>query len=298
MAGIKETIQVNVQGAMLGAQEGGFSFVNQIRNLPKWKRLIILITTILIIPGYLVARIGTEQYLSQKYGREALVAHAAFSTANDPVVGKMTIIRNPNNTYSGVALITNPNIDLAATGISYTATFENSSKQTIYTTTGTIYLLPNEKKYVVIPRIDSPSSGVTFGSIKLGEIKWQKKLNIPEVKLRASEPLLKDESNPLNFVAEGSIINDSPYQIGSARVVFLLYNDADEIIGVSQRDEFTLLPFGRRSYVQRWPGLYSSQVKKVQVIPVTNSLDPKNLTIDTQAVPSTNSNQNNGDEIF
>ena len=290
MAGLRETIQVNVQGAMLGAQEGGFSFINQFNSIPRWKRLIILIVAILIIPSYVGARIGTEQYLTQKYGRESLAAHAAFNTAQDPVIGKMTIIRNPNNSYSGVALITNPNVDLAAADITYTASFQNSSKQPVYNTNGTIYLLPNEKKYIVIPRIDNPSSGVTFGSVELGEVKWQKKLNIPEVKLRAPEPLLKEEVNPLTFVAEGSIINDSPYQISSARIVFLLYNEANEIIGVSQRDEFRLVPFGRRAYKQLWPGIYKDQVKKVQVIPVTNSLDPQNITIDTQAVPPSNTN--------
>lgn len=298
MAGLKETIQVNMQGAMLGAQEGGFSFVNQFNSLPRWKRIIILAVAILIVPGYLIARIGTEQYLAQQYGREALSAHAAFSTANDPVIGKMNIIRNPNNTYSGVVQITNPNLDLAATDIAYTATFESSNKQPLSSASGTMYLLPNEKKYLVFPRIDNPSSGVAFGSVKLSGVKWQKKLNIPEVKLRAPEPILKEETNPLTFIAEGSIINDSPYQIGSARIVFLLYNSSNEIIGVSQRDESKLLPFGRRAYKQLWPGFYTSQISKVQVIATANPLDPANLTIDTVPTSPTNSNTNTSNDFF
>jgi hypothetical protein len=295
MAGIKETIQVNLQGAILGAEEGGFSFVNQFNSLPNWKRIAILAVAILIVPGYLIVRIGTEQFLNQKYAREALSAHAAFTAAQNPVIGKMTIIRNPNNTYSAAVLVTNPNIDLAAEGITYTASFENGGKQAAYSTAGNIYLLPNEKKYIVFPKIDSTLGPVSSGSIKLGEIDWQRKLNIPEVKLRATEPLLYDEANPLTFFAEGSIINESPYQIGTARIVFLLFNDRNDIIGVSQRDESQLVPFGRRAYKQLWPGIYKSEVKKVQVIPVTNSLDPKNITIDTKAVPSNQNNNTNND---
>jgi hypothetical protein len=298
MASIKETLQVNAQGALLGVEEGGFSFANQFNNIPRWKRLLILAVAVLIIPGYIGARVGTEQYLNQKYAREALAAHPAFSTALDPVVGKMTIIRNPNNSYSGVVLITNPNIDLAATDIDYTVSFLNSNKQPVYTSTGTTYLLPNEKKYIVVPKVEGTSSGVASGSLSLAEVKWQKKLDIPEVKLRATEPISKEEVNPLMFVAEGSIINDSPYQIGSARIVFLLYNDANEIIGVSQRDEFRLLPFGRRAYKQLWPGLYASQVKKVQVIPTTNSLDPQNITIDTAPTAPANVNSNTNNDFF
>ncbi len=110
---------------------------------------------------------------------------------------------------------------------------------------------------------------------------WQKKLNLPNVKLRASEPLLYDESNPLTFIAEGSIINESPYEVASGRIVFLLLDDNNKIIGVSQRDEYKLLPFGRRAYKQLWPGLYKTQVKKVQVLPSTNILDPLNITTST-----------------
>jgi hypothetical protein len=280
MSGLKETVKVNLEEAVLVAEEGSFSFMSAIRSLPPLKRILVIGIAIAIVPVYLVCRIGTEQYLNQKYGRQALSAHAAFEISQNPVVGNMTIIRNPNNTFSGVVLVSNPNIDLAATNIPYTANFKDSSKEVVYSTTGTIYLLPNEKKYVVIPRIESTKGAVSSGELVLGEVNWQNKLNIPDVKLRAAEPVLYDESNPLTFIAEGSIINDSPYEIASARIVFLLFDETNRIIGVSQRDEYKLVPFGRRAYKQLWPGLYKDQVKKVQVLPVTNSLDPKNITIE------------------
>ncbi len=290
MAGIKETIEVNVQGAVLGVEETGFSFLGELRNLPDWKRNLILIVAISIVPLYLIARIGTEQFLAQKYGREALSAQSAFKLSQEPTVGDMVIIKNPNSTYSAAVLISNPNLDLAATGITYSATFEDSNKKTVYSTSNTLYLLPNEKKYLVFPKIESGSATVSSGSITLDNINWQKKLNIPEIKLRASEPIIYDEANPLTFIAEGSIINDSPYQIATARIVFLLYGENNELIGVSQRDEYKLVPYGRRAYKQLWPGLYRSQVKKIQVIPVTNSLDPQNVTVETNQAVNTNTN--------
>lgn len=281
MAGIKEKIQVNVQGALLGVQEKSFSFVREFKALPNWKRILILILAIAIIPMYLLLRFGTEQYLSVRYAREALSAHAAINVVQNPVVGNMSIIKNPNGSYSAVALVSNPNLDLAAEDISYNASFLDSEKRILSTEKGTIYLLPNEKKYLVFPKLTPTSVGIAGGTVKLGEVKWQKRLNIPEVKLRASEPLLYDEANPLTFIAEGSIINDSPFEIGSARIVFLLFDDNNKIIGVSQRDEFRLVPFGRRAYKQLWPGLYRSQVKKIQVLPVTNTLDSNNVTVTT-----------------
>lgn len=293
MSGLKESVEINVQGAILGIQEGGFAFTNEFKMMPPWKQRIIIFIIVAIVPAYLIARVGVEQYLNQIYGRQALSAHGAFDMAQNPVVGKMSVIQNPNGTYSGAVLITNPNLDLAATGITYTAAFQNSGRQTVYNNSGTIYLLPNEKKYVVFPKIEVPSGGaVSSGAIELGEVKWQKKLDIPEAKLRATEPLLYDESNPLTFIVEGSIINESPYRISSARIVYLLFDSSDNLIGVSQRDEYSLVPFGRRAYKQLWPGLYRSQVSRVQVIPVTNTLDPKNITTDpsVKEAPPTNVN--------
>lgn len=293
MSSIKDTIQVNTQGALLGLEESGFSFVNQFHALPQWKRILILVLVIGIIPGYLLARFGTEQYLARQYGRQALTAQAAFAVAQNPVIGDMQIIRNPNGSYSAAVLVTNPNIDLSANGITYSAKFLSSNKQTIATSSGTLFLLANEKKYLVFPRIENANTAVSSGTIKLDNLSWQKRLNVPEITLRASEPILYDESNPLNFIAEGSIINESPYQISAARIVFLLFDENNKIIGVSQRDESRLLPFGRRAYKQQWPGLYRSQVRKVQVIATTNTLDDGNITTSVQNTAPANTNTEN-----
>jgi hypothetical protein len=287
MPGLKESVKVNVEGAILGVEESGFSFINQFKAMPLWKQRLALSILIALLPLFFLARFGTEHYLVQKYGRQALSAHPSFDVAQSPVIGDMTIIKNPNDTYSAVIPITNPNLDLAASDISYSAVFKDSSQKIVYTTSGTLYLLPNEKKNVVFARLESPQGNISSGKIELTNVNWQKKLDIPEVKLRATEPMLYDESNPLMFVAEGSIINESPYRVGSARIVFLLYDASNRIIGVSQRDEYALVPFGRRAYKQLWPGIYKSQVKKVQVIPATNTLDPKNITTDPQNANTT-----------
>ncbi len=294
MAGLKETLQVNVEGAIVGVQEGGFSLAYQIKNMPNSKRIALLLIAIAIIPVYLFSRIGSEQYLTQQYARQALAAQPAFHAALTPAVGNMTIVRNPNDTYSGVVIVTNPNLDLAASGISYTATFQTSDNKSV-TSNGVMYLLPNEKKYVVFPKIESGSAAIASGKLELAEVKWQKKLKIPDVKLNATEPVMKDEANPLTFILDGSVVNNSPYKVAVANVVFLLYGDNNKIIGVSQRSEKALVPYGRRSYIQQWPGLYRSQVKSVRVIPTTNTLDPQNISVETNATPPTNVNANNSD---
>jgi hypothetical protein len=289
MTDIKDTLKVNTQEAILGVEQGGFNFVSEFRAMRKWRRVLTAALAIAIIPGFLLARYGTEQFLSRQYGQKALSAHSAFQASQDPVVGKMTVIRNPSGgNYSAVVQITNPNLDLSASDINYKASFESSGGVVVASSSGTTYLLPNEKKYLVFSRIDSGNSPILSGKISFQEINWQKRLNLPEVKLRATEPVLYDETSPQNFVAEGSVINESPYQVGSLRLVFLLYNSSGEIIGVSQRDENRVPPFGRRAYKQLWPGLARNQVSRVEIFATTNTLQPSNLSSD--AAPNTSPN--------
>lgn len=278
MPGLKENLQVQTQETILTAQQAGFSFKNSFQMMAKWKRVLVLTLVIALVPGYLLARFGIEQLLRLQYARQALVAHPGFSAATDPVIGAVTLIKNPTGNWSAYALVTNPNLDLAAEHLNYTVAFQTGNGREVYRTTGTTYLLPNEKRYIVIPRIESTEQ-LSSGTLTLGEVDWQKKLSIPEVSLKASEPITYEELNPLAFFAEGAVVNNSPYDLSAVRLVFLLFDQNNKTIGVSQRDEFTLPAFARRAYKQQWPGLYQADVRRVQVIVTTNTLDSQNIKI-------------------
>jgi hypothetical protein len=287
MPGLKEGLQVQTQETILAAEQAGFSFRDNFRVMTKWKRVMILAILIALVPGYLLARFGTEQLLRLQYARQALVAHPGFSTSTDPVIGAVTLIKNPTGNWSAYALVTNPNLDLATETLGYTMTFENGNGREVYSTTGTTYLLPNEKRYIVVPRIESTEQ-LSSATLTLGEVNWQKKLSIPEVSLKASEPITSEELNPLAFFAEGAVVNNSPYDLSAVRIVFLLFDQNNKAIGVSQRDEFTIPAFGRRAYKQQWPGLYQADVRKVQVIATTNTLDSTNVKIQGTGEGTTN----------
>lgn len=290
MSDLKESIQVNVQEVVLGLQEKSFNLLTEFRSWPKWKQIFLFVLCIAIPLVYLGARLGVEQYYTQQFARQALSAQAVFGFSQRPIFSKMQIIKNPNGTFSAVVQVSNPNLDLSANNIEYTAIFRTND--TPIEIKGTFFLLPNDKKYLVFPRLETSSSNVVSGEIKLTQqVDWQKRINVPDVNIKTSEPVLYDVSNPLSFVAEGSIVNSSPYDIRSVRIVFLIYDTKGQVIGVSQRDESTLLPFGRRAYKQQWPGVYRSQVGKIQVLPEVNTLEPNNLTIHPSSQASSNDKQ-------
>ncbi len=293
MVDLKETLKIQSESAVLGVEEAGFNAKNKILGLPPVKRFLVLVLLIGFIPALLLVRYGTEQIFGLQYGRAALSAHPSFAVAQDPVVGDVKIVSNPTGIYSAYVEVSNPNLDLAAPNITYSIDFTNGNGQIVRTATGNFYLLPNEKKTLIIPRIEATES-IAAGTILLGEVKWQKKISVTEVQLKVSEPILYEEVNPLTFVAEGSVINNSPYALGSVRLVFILYGNNNQVIGVSQRDEFSIPAFGRRAYKQLWPGLYRSDVSKVQVTAYTNTLDPQNITTENVAPTPTPENRNSG----
>ncbi len=297
MTDIKETIKVQSEAAVIGLEQAGVSAKNKLWDMPPVKRYLILGLIIGFIPALLLVRYGSEQIMGLRYARQALSAHPSFNAAQNPTVGAVKIVSNPTGIYSAYVEVTNPNLDLAAPAITYSIAFSNGSGQTIFTSTGSFYLLPDEKKTLVIPRIEA-SEAITTGTIKLGEVKWQKKISLPEVALKVSEPILYEETNPLTFVAEGSVINNSPYALGTVRLVFVLHGANNQVVGVSQRDEFRLPAFGRRAYKQLWPGLYQADVRKVQVTAYTNTLDPQNITTETVTPTPSQDDRNNSNPDF
>lgn len=300
MAGIKESLSVQVQSSTLALQESTITIRGAFQAMPPLKRTIVLFLLIVFIPLFLAVRYGGEKILSARYARVALSAHPSYAVTLSPIVGDVKLLLNPNGSYSAYAKITNRNLDLSATNISYKFTFQNASGETIHTVANTLYLLPNEEKNLVVPRIDAREpltrASLTIGGEQAG-IDWEKRISIPTVQLRVSEPTLTEDVNPLMLSAEGSVVNNSPYDLQAVRLVFFLYDDKNNVIGVSQRDEFTIPAFGRRAYKQTWPGLYKADVERVQVNAYTNTMDPQNLTVKNQATPTVDDRQDSNDRF-
>lgn len=286
MTDIKDTLQVQTESAVLGVQELAINIWNAYKAMPPLKQTIVAFLLITMIPAYIGVRVGVEKVDSARYARAALAAHPAFVSIENPVVGPVKIVKNANGTYSAFAEISNPNLDLSADGIPYDFSFKTNTGESAYTTSGTTYLLPNEKKYIVLPRIEVAGDSLASGSLTLGQVNWQKRIGLPQVELRVSEPTLYDESNPLTFIVEGAVVNSSPYDVQTIRLVFVLYDANDKVIGISSRDEYRVPAFGRRAYKQLWPGIYKRDVKKVQVMAYTNTMDLQNVVIEGRAVPT------------
>jgi hypothetical protein len=156
--------------------------------------------------------------------------------------------------------------------------FFNGSKQKIDGVTGVLSLSPNQDSYVIASRV-AVSEPIISATLEMHNLNWQKRSEIPNIRLITPEPDGYNSLNPLAFVTEGAVINQSPYRLSSVRLVFLLLDQSDAIIGAGDRLEFNLNPNERRAYVQQWPNIYEDQVARVIVKAETNVLDGNNVIL-------------------
>lgn len=279
---LKENLQIQTSGVVLGVQENAFRLKTWYESLFPWQRVLLIILLALMIPGFFTVRYGLELVMVRQYSQNALVAHPAYSSPEDIKQTKVSIIANPNNTFSAYALVENPNLDLASEELRYTFNFFNSSNQQVYTSSGVSYLLPNQKRWLVVPRVETLEV-LSRAELEIEDPAWQKRLSVPEVELKMNEPYTYQQESPLATITEGSVINNSPYSLRQVSLVVVLYGANNQVLAVSTREEYTLRPYERRAYIMQWPGINRSAVTKIGLEAYTNSLDPNNLTVsDTQ----------------
>lgn len=248
------------------------------QELPSLKRTILAVGLIAIIPSYFVTKYVSYGFWNFQYRNEYIAARPSFEQSQDVVVGKAHVLSTGANSYTAYAELENKNLDLAFNKAAYEFTFFNKEGAQVASSRGSLFMLPNSAKYIVVPRVISEDP-IVSASVTVNDVRWQKKALIPEITLRTPEPATYTSLNPLEFVAEGIVVNNSAYRLGQVRLVFLLYGKSGEIIGVSSRSEFTVLPSERRAYVQRWPNIYQDEVAKLEVFAETNALDGNNLIL-------------------
>jgi hypothetical protein len=290
MTQIQDRLKVLSGSAVIAGEESGLAAKSFFSSMARWQKVVFFAGLILIVPAYFAAYYGSQMVVSSRYEKDLLQPHAAFAQAKPLSATSVTVLKVNESQYAAYFQVTNNNLDLAAPSIPYTLDFFNTAGEKIYSSPGTFFLLPDQKKYVITPRIESREE-ITSAKLTITEVKWQKRLAIPRVSFKTPTPEISDQLiNPSQLVVEGSVVNDSPYTVKAIKISFLVYDRSGHVVGVSSRDEGNLVPFGRRAYKQNWPGLSATDIAKVEVSVDVNTLDPSNLIFSSsQAVPAADS---------
>lgn len=278
MSLLKDKLELDIQEAEAFAQKN----LSQFPPILVW---LIVSALLAVIPAYYISRSVSQKIWLARYQQGAIVGKPSFTNPQAPKISDVTLTTSGPNNFAAVVKISNQNLDLSINNVPYTFTFYNAQKQQIYQDQGTLFLLANQTKYITAPTF-TPNEPIVFADFQLPQtLPWQKRLSIPTVNFFTSLPQTFEQYSPLAFVAQGDFVNNSPYTLSKVRLTFVLFDHNQNIIGTSQRDEFTVTPFERRAYKQLWPNMTAGNLSRVDVTADTDTLDSSNLS-----APAVNSN--------
>ncbi len=272
MAFVKEKLELEVAEAELQTKKALSGFGSA-------QKRVFIFCLIMIIPAYIAIKETALHVDLGRYRKDELAAMPAFQNPQAPQISNINITEAGAGIYSVAAQITNKNLTLSLDKVSYDFLLFNAQNQQVGSSQATLYLLPGETKYLILPNFQTTET-ITGAQIQFPQnLPWQKRLNIPTVSLSASTPAASNQQNPPAFVVQGTVYNNSPYQLNEVDIGFILRDAAGKIIAASTRTEFTFEPFERRAYVQLWPNVYTTAVTTVNVYPETDVLDNSNITL-------------------
>ncbi len=274
MSLFKDKVELEIQEAELFAQKN-------LTQFPPALIWVVVIAFLAIIPAYYISKSMSQKTWLARYQQGAIMAKPSFTNPQAPKISLVTLTTSGPEDFGAVVQISNQNLDLSLDNVPFSFTFYNAQKQQIYQYQDKLFLLPNQTKYITAPTF-SPSGQISYADFNLPQtLPWQKRLSIPTVSFSTSLPQTFEQTSPLAFVAQGDFLNNSPYTISKVRLTLVLFDQDNKIIGVSQRDEFTVAPFERRAYKQLWPNLVAPSLNRVDVTADTDTLDSTDLSAPT-----------------
>ena len=249
-------------------------------------RALFLIFLLGSIPAYYGSKYASIKYFDLVYSKSHISAKPSTVLASPLVNSAVSIYPTSERSYSALATITNPNLDISVGTTNYSVRFFDSSGKELYKYSDSFFLSPNEQKYLVVPRIDTDFAPAS-AKLEFTDPHFVKRFTIPKISFQSPTPQVYSQSTPQAFVVEGGVYNDSPYFLKIVRVKVLLYDSGGKVVGATSTELGSVKPFERRSYKLLWPGQPYFAVARAQAFPETNVLDPENLRLQADAVPQT-----------
>ncbi len=271
MSLLKEKVELKLE-------ETEFTLQKILNRFTKFQKIILLICVLGALPSYFLAKAIGNYYFKKIYNQELISANPSFKNPKDLLIDRTDIATLGNDEFAVVVQIVNQNLTLATKDIGYQIDFlDDKGMLTAQSQKGKFNILPNERKFLIAPKIISPQ-GVALAKIKLLDTPvWRNKLSLPKIKLITTTPKGRDQTDPFGYVLDGNIYNQSPYLIKEVKLNFLLYGTGGKIIGASFRSEFDLPPNQKRDYKHIWPGISGKNVVRAEVVAETDLLNSNNL---------------------
>jgi len=228
--------------------------------------LVWLIIFVIIIGGvYLLIKQGKENPSNGKNQDD---------TKKQPEILITGFVPTIQNNYDLYARIKNPNIAWGIESLSYVFNLYDDNNQLIGYREGKSYILPQEAKYIIEPRMISEKSPAKI-EFKIKEIIFKKTENFSELELK-----IKNKNHSIDggfHKIAGMVENKTSYDLDTIEVAGLLFDDAGKIIAVGKTEMNTVLSGESRGFEIVWPYQISTPVSNFDIRVYSNVFSSENF---------------------
>jgi len=179
------------------------------------------------------------------------------------------------NNYDLIARIKNSNINFGINSLSYVFELYDANEQIIASKQGKTYILPQETKYIVKPKIflEKPLAAAEF---KIKDVSFVKLENFQELDLKIKNRNHYLDENEFHKIT-GAIENKTSYDLDTIEVVGLLFDSNNKIIAIGRTEMNTVLMNETRGFEITWPYQISEPVFNFDVHVYTDVFSNENF---------------------
>jgi hypothetical protein len=183
-----------------------------------------------------------------------------------------------SNLFDVVAKINNPNDAIGASSFDYTFNLLDQSGNSIATKSGSSFILPADQRYVAELAIETKNNAAPASvEFSITNVKWTK-LSYAE---KPQFTIFNQEFGPSRTGVSGSegfgvLRNDSIYDLVSIKVISVVRDSRDAIVGIGTTQLNTVRSKEEREVHFVWPFMTGNEdIQKIDIEAQSNVLDVK-----------------------
>jgi len=179
--------------------------------------------------------------------------------------------------YSGYARVRNINLESGVRSQPYSAEFRTYGGTSLNKIQSQTFILPSTDKILVFPRFTADRKPDEL-TVTLGETRFVSKPSLPLIDFGVQRVSTTVESGELRIKA--GIINNSPVGLSRVGLPVVLYNNSNEVVGVSYTFVNDLQSRETRTFEYFWP--INFVPARVEILPEINVFDEKLLILEEE----------------
>lgn len=184
-----------------------------------------------------------------------------------------------NNTYDVVARISNPNNSIGAKEFAYTFKLKDSADTAIAVRQATSFILPGDTRYVAELGLEVVNGSVPVKvEITIENEQWEKISGINKPQIGVYGKNFNEYQAGSGSGAEGTIRNESSYDLKEINAVIVLRDEKGNIVGINTTRRNSIRAKESQYFRVTWPYALESSVQTMEVDPQANIFDSQNFS--------------------